>query len=167
MPNLTLSLFAFLSLGLSGAIFGFFYAFFCTVMWGLDTTAPSTAIEAMKGINAVVRNAAFAPIFFGTPVALLVTALLAVLAQQRGMAVWFGAAAAIYLFGALVVTVSGNVPLNEMLATANPNADEAGALWAQYSADWQRLNLIRTVFAGISLICVGAGLLALGRASPV
>lgn len=49
-------------------------------MWGHDTLAPQVAIEAMNGMKATVRNAAFAPAFFGTPLALLVTAALAVAA---------------------------------------------------------------------------------------
>ncbi len=39
--------FAFLSLILSGAIFGFFYAWICSTMWGLDAADPVIAIKAM------------------------------------------------------------------------------------------------------------------------
>lgn len=36
-----------LSLLLTGAIFGFFYAWVCSTMWGLDQIDPNVAIEAM------------------------------------------------------------------------------------------------------------------------
>lgn len=70
-------LFAAIALLLCGAIFGFFYAYSVSVMWGLDSADPRSAIAAMRGINRVVRNAAFAPAFFGTPLALLASATLA------------------------------------------------------------------------------------------
>ncbi|MEP5029486.1 MAG: hypothetical protein ABJR02_02340, partial [Marinomonas sp.] len=65
-----------LSLTLNAAIFGFFYAWVCSTMWGLDAADPRVAISAMQAMNASVRNAVFAPAFFGTPLALAVTAVL-------------------------------------------------------------------------------------------
>ncbi|MEH2506785.1 putative membrane protein [Bradyrhizobium sp. AZCC 1578] len=40
-----------------GAIFGFFYAWVCSTMWGLDQADPRVAIAAMQAVNASVRNA--------------------------------------------------------------------------------------------------------------
>ena len=57
---------ALLSLLLSAALFGFFYAWVCSTMWGLDMADPRVAIAAMQAMNASVRNAVFAPAFFGT-----------------------------------------------------------------------------------------------------
>lgn len=54
----------FLSLLLFGAIFGFFYAWICSTMWGLDTLDANSAIAAM---NISVRNGVFMPAFLGTP----------------------------------------------------------------------------------------------------
>ena len=68
---------ALLALLLCGAIFGFYYAWVCSTMWGLDMAAPQVAVAAMQAMNASVRNAVFAPSFFGTPVVLLLTAALA------------------------------------------------------------------------------------------
>ena len=50
-----------------GAIFGFFYAWVCSTMWGLDAADPRVAISAMQAMNASVRNAVFFPAFFLTP----------------------------------------------------------------------------------------------------
>ncbi|GAB5461946.1 hypothetical protein [Hoeflea alexandrii] len=50
-----------LSLLLTAAIFGFFYAWVCSTMWGLDAADPSVAIQAMQAMNASVRNAVFIP----------------------------------------------------------------------------------------------------------
>jgi uncharacterized membrane protein len=62
------------ALVLTGAIFGFFYAWVCSTMWGLDDADPRVAIAAMQAMNASVRNAVFFPAFFLTPVALCVAA---------------------------------------------------------------------------------------------
>jgi uncharacterized membrane protein len=45
---------------------GFFYAYACSVMVGLDRVDDRTFIVTMQWINATVRNAAFAPAFFGS-----------------------------------------------------------------------------------------------------
>lgn len=55
------------SLLLAAAIFGFFYAWVCSTMWGLDAADPAIAIQAMQAMNASVRNAVFFPAFFLTP----------------------------------------------------------------------------------------------------
>jgi len=65
-----------LTLILTGAIAGFFYAYTSSVMRGLDAIPAAHAIVAMQGINATVRNWVFAPAFFGTPVAAVVTGAL-------------------------------------------------------------------------------------------
>ena len=57
-----------------GAVFGFFYAWVCSTMWGLDQADPRIAIAAMQAMNASVRNAVFFPAFFLTPIVLAVAA---------------------------------------------------------------------------------------------
>ena len=93
-----------LSLTLSAAIFGFFYAWVCSTMWGLDAADPRVAIGAMQAMNASVRNAVFAPIFFGTPFALAAAAALLLTGRQRRSAAAFAAAAIVYFCLGLVLT---------------------------------------------------------------
>ena len=78
-----------LSLLLSGAIFGFFYAWVCPTHWGLDQIDPNTAITAMQAMNASVRNVVFAPASFATPVVLLASALLAFSCRNRHAALFY------------------------------------------------------------------------------
>lgn len=154
---------AFLGVLLSGAIFGFFYAWLCSVMWGLDTADPRVAVAAMQAMNGSVQNAVFAPAFFGTPAVL---ALAAVFAMRVGRAAGMvlGLAAAVYAGAALLVTLQVNVPMNQVLAaTPVPEDIEAArAVWQGYSPRWQEFNLIRTVASGITLglAALGLGLLA-------
>lgn len=144
---------------LNAAIFGFFYAWVCSTMWGLDAVDPMVAIQAMQAMNASVRNAVFAPAFFGTPFALwLAAALLWKIAKTRS-AVLFASAGLVYFLLGMVLTMTINVPMNEALALVdvpNPRAD-AAIIWSEYSSKWQIWNQIRTATSGAALALAIAG----------
>lgn len=156
---------------LTGGIFGFFYAWVCSTMWGLDAASPAVAIAAMQAMNASVRNAIFAPAFFGPPVVLAATAFVAARIGRHVSAWSFGGATAVYVVGAFVVTMMVNVPMNEALGAAVIPSDPAAAqaLWQGYSATWQFWNQLRTMFSGVALLLAGVGLMAVnwsGAAAP-
>ena len=154
-----------LTLILTGAIAGFFYAYTSSVMRGLDAVPAAHAIVAMQGINATVRNWMFAPAFFGTPVAALVTgALLGWLQHKRAAGLMF-LAAIIYIAGALLPTLLVNVPMNETLATVTVPTDPRAAdhLWREYSAPWTWWNTLRTLFSFASLLFVGLAIFVSAR----
>ncbi|WP_282607203.1 DUF1772 domain-containing protein [Pelagibius sp. Alg239-R121] len=161
-----LRLSAFTGLILSGAIFGFFYAWVCSTMWGLDAIDPKVAIAAMQAMNASVRNAVFAPAFFGTPVVLILTAVLAFCAKCRDVCWLFAAAGVIYFVGGMLLTMLVNVPMNEALALLEIPIDPGAAtrIWENYSPRWQIWNQVRTFASGLSLCFAGYGVMRLGRA---
>lgn len=163
LPTLALWAAGLVAVVLSAAIFGFFYAWVCSTMWGLDAAPPQVAVQAMQAMNASVRNAVFAPAFFGTPLALALAAALCFAAGRGPAGALFTAAAALYLALAFVPTLAGNVPMNEALAAAGVPATEAQAaeLWAAYSPKWQLLNQLRTAASGGVLILAALGLRAL------
>lgn len=152
--------FATASLLLSGAIFGFFYAWICSTMWGLDAMDPRGAIAAMQAMNASVRNAVFAPAFFGTPFMLFATGGVAWALGNRAAALAFLAGGAVYLFGGMILTIAVNVPMNEALAEVQipDSRDAAAEIWAAYSPRWQMFNILRTVASGLALLLTGLGL---------
>lgn len=156
---------AFASLLLSGAIFGFFYAWVCSAMWGLDAIDPRAAITAMQAINEAVRNAVFMPAFFLTPLAMLVTAALSYGSGLRLAALSFAGGGAVYLFGGLILTMQMHIPMNEALAQVPvpTDIDAAATIWEAYSPSWQFWNVMRTLASGLALLGAGAGLLLLGR----
>jgi uncharacterized membrane protein len=152
-----LFLFAAFSLLLNGAIFGFFYAWVCSTMWGLDAADPAVAIAAMQAMNRSVRNAVFFPAFFLTPVVLLVTAWLAQAQHRRVASLGFVAAAVVYFIGGLIATIAVNVPMNEALAVLSIpiTGEAAGQIWQAYSGPWQVWNILRTLASGIALMLTG------------
>ncbi len=150
-----------------GAIFGFFYAWVCSTMWGLDDADPRVAIAAMQAMNGSVRNAVFFPVFFLTPVVLGLAAALARRERRRSSAGLLLAAAVVYLAGGLVLTMVVNVPMNETLAdlAVPTDLEEARTMWRDYSGRWQLFNQLRTVASGVALGLAGAALVLLHRRS--
>lgn len=160
MPFVIMSL-VLSSLLLSAAIFGFFYAWVCSTMWGLDSTDPRIAITAMKAMNASVVNPVFAPAFFATPIVLAVTAVVLWWQGQSTSATFFMLSCGVYFFFAFVLTVTVNVPMNEALATT-PVPDDmetARRIWQDYSAPWQFWNQMRTIASGLSFLLAAIGAL--------
>jgi uncharacterized membrane protein len=150
----------------TGLMAGFFYAYACSVMVGLGRTDDPTFITSMQWINATVRNAAFAPAFFG---ALLLPVLASVVAlwQRAGGARWVVAAASCYAT-AFLITLVLNVPLNEQLALAGPVerlADPSGVRVA-FEAPWVRWNLLRTVASTAALAALAVALLRVKGDQP-
>ena len=155
---------AMLSLLFSGAIFGFFFAWVCSTMWGLDAADPNVAIAAMQAMNESVRNPVFAPAFFGTPAVLAAAALVAWKCGEGRAALLFSIAAAVYVAGGMGPTIAVSVPMNEALALVETPLENARArrVWRDYSAPWQAWNAARAAFSGIALLLAGLGTLRLG-----
>lgn len=149
------------SLLLSAAIFGFFYAWVCSTMWGLDATKPEIAIQAMQAMNASVRNATFAPAFFGTPFVAMFTAWLLWRVKNRKAAALFALSGLVYFCFGLVLTMLVNVPMNQALALIDLEANmvEAPQIWAAYSPKWQFWNQTRTLASGVAFLLAGMGAL--------
>jgi uncharacterized membrane protein len=47
----------------------------------------------------------------------------------------------------MLVTILGNVPLNNALAIVDPNSTEGATLWIRYLTDWTFWNHVRTLAA--------------------
>lgn len=154
---------ALLSSLLFAAIFGFFYAWSVSTLWGLDTIDPNTAIDAMNAMNISVRNAAFMPAFFLTPLVGLGVGVLLMMGNQRTTGRLFIAASVVYFLGAFLPTAMINVPMNEALKLVETplSADEAHAIWTTYSADWKFWNATRMYVSAFAFLLTAIGLVKL------
>jgi uncharacterized membrane protein len=141
-----------------GLMAGFFYAYACSVMVGLDRVDDRTFIITMQWINATVRNAAFAPAFFGALLLTIAAAAVAVLARRPSWG-WILAAAALYA-AAFLITMTLNVPLNEQLAAAGDpdRISDLAAVRAAFEGPWVRWNILRTALTTGSLIALAIAL---------
>lgn len=156
----------------AGALFGFYYTMNVSIMPGLDRTKDFVAIAANQDIGRATKESGFILPLLGTPVcALVAMGLHWKIPTVRnwlavGMAGWVGM---------LAVTLTLNVPLNEILdgLDIEPNQTDLKKKWLAYSVDWQRYNWLRVITSGISLVgmamamrappCVAAGVRAASK----
>jgi uncharacterized membrane protein len=142
----------------SGLVAGIFFAFSTFVMGALGRLPAEQGIAAMQSINVVVLNPLFLGVFLGTAALCLLIAVIAFFARQEPAAIYLFAGCALYLIGALLVTMAGNVPLNDALAGLDPASAVAADQWRDYLRTWTMWNHVRTVGA---LLAAAAFTLAL------
>lgn len=144
-----------LGCGLSG---GVFFAFSAFVVPALGSLPPARAVAAMQAINDKAVTALFMTLLFGTALACLGVAGWALAHLDASWAPWALAGAAVFLAGAIGVTVAGNVPLNDTLAAVDPAGGHAARAWADFHGGWNACNHIRTLAsaAGSALLMAGA-----------
>lgn len=130
-----------------GLMAGVFFAFSNFVMQALRELPHPYGVRAMQAINRHVLNSGFMLVFMGT--ALLCLILLGVAWWQTiAGAAYVVGGALLYLLGVFGITAAGNVPLNERLAK-----NEAEAFWREYLQRWMMWNHLRTLAAGMAMLC--------------
>ncbi len=129
----------------SGLMAGVFFAFSTFVMRALARLTPAQGVEAMQAINRTVINPWFLGVFFGTAVISLLLASAPAWAGRVPGAGFLVAGGVAYLLGTFLVTLAGNVPLNNALEGLAPSSAEAATLWAAYLVKWTAWNHVRTV----------------------
>ncbi|NBD95109.1 MAG: DUF1772 domain-containing protein [Gammaproteobacteria bacterium] len=128
----------------SAIVGGIFFAFSNFVMGALARIPPPEGIRAMQSINVVVLNGGFLSVFAGTALLFLVLGTLGVLQWNSGHGPYLLGASVAYLVGTWLLTIAGNVPLNDHLARQAPETEAAEQAWQQYLERWTRLNSRRT-----------------------
>jgi uncharacterized membrane protein len=141
---------------------GVFFAFSSFVMPALDRLAPAQSIRAMNAINRLAVTPVFMSALFGTTLACLVLGVWALTSWGERPATLALAGCALFLVGAIVVTIAANVPLNDALMKVDPEAADAATRWSSYLSDWTRWNHVR---AGTAIAASGLLIAAL-RLSP-
>jgi uncharacterized membrane protein len=139
---------------LTGLSAGLFYAWSVSVIPGTQKISDTTYLETMQSINRAILNPAFFLIFFGSIVSLTTSSIYEF---QSGKTVfWLLLASSLtYLIGTIGVTGLGNVPLNNQLdamTLAESSTDQIAEFRKFYESNWNRLHMIRTVFAVLSFI---------------
>lgn len=140
-----------------GLVAGTFFAFSSFIMPALNRLAPAQSIGAMQSINKLAVTPLFMLAVFGTAILSVVAAIWAVRSWSDPGAKWVLAGCVLYLAGAIIVTVAGNVPLNNALAVVDPHALTAPDQWARFTRDWTAWNHVRAVasLGATALLAVG------------
>lgn len=127
-----------------GLMAGFFFAFSAAVMTALARLPPDEGISAMKSINVAVINPVFFTVFFGTALLCVLVAAIALLVLPDPGAYYLLAGSLLYIAGAVLVTVVFNVPLNNMLASLDPDSLASADRWREFLRRWTAWNHVRT-----------------------
>jgi uncharacterized membrane protein len=127
----------------SAVIGGVFSAFSEFVMAGLLRAAPAGGIEVMQHINRRVLRTQFVAGIFSIAVFSLLFAIYAVLVFEGAALVTLLLAPLVYLPTVLLMTVFGNVPMNDRLDALDHTAADSEAYWRHYGHVWTRRNHLR------------------------
>ena len=146
----------------SALVGGIFFGFSSFIMKALAGVPSAEGIGAMQSINVVVINPSFMGTFFGTALLSLVAGGLALSDWGSPSASFFLGGALFYLVGTILVTVLGNVPLNDQLAAVSATDPAARDVWQHYLGRWTMWNHIRTAAAMIAALLYSLGLMQNG-----
>lgn len=140
-----------------GLVAGVFFAFSSFVMQALRTLSPVQGVAAMQSINRRAINPSFMAVLFGTALACVGIALRAALSSHSAAATCLVTGSAVYLVGAILVTIVRNVPLNDVLAGLDRSSLEAAGYWPKYVRAWLAWNHVRAAAAlsAAALLTVG------------
>src|SRR5918994_4004413 len=130
-----------------GLVAGVFFAFSSFVMASLKRLPSAQGIAAMQSINIVAVTPAFMTALFGTAAACLGLAGWALISMGGAPLALVLIGCALYLVGAIGVTIACNVPLNNRLPTLPPQGAESAGYWAKYVTTWTAWNHVRTIAA--------------------
>jgi len=111
-------------------------------------------LASFQEMNRAILNPTFFIVFFG-PLFLGLINLYVLRNSSNSIIVLLILAIGIYLFGVLIVTIFGNVPLNEILdktELTTSSIEELKVLREKFEAKWNRLHLIRTVSSSLSFL---------------
>jgi uncharacterized membrane protein len=128
-----------------GLIAGLYFAFSAFIMTALSRVDQASGVAAMNSINAVILRSLFMPIFFGTTLAALILAIVAVFRWSAPGSSATLVGGIVYVVGMFVVTMLFNVPLNNALQTVGAGGAGTAATWARYLRVWTMWNHVRTV----------------------
>lgn len=142
----------FLAIMLTGLAAGLCFTWTNAITPGIGQLENLGYLRSFQQMNRTILNPLFFIVFFGPFLMALFAAILnkATAPQTFWMILIAGG---VYLVGVAMVTIFGNVPLNEILDKTDlmaSNEQELKELRKQFEGPWNRLHLIRTITSAIS-----------------
>lgn len=139
----------------SGLIAGLFYAWSISVTPGIGRINDESYLRAFQSMNRAIINPLFLIAFMGLVVLLIFLSYL-YYSNPLTTQFWFILfAAALYIGGVMLITIAGNIPLNnslEALTIETMSTEQMVAFRAAFENKWNRLNTIRTVSSSASFL---------------
>jgi len=140
----------------AGLVTGLLFAFSNFVMRALAVLPSDKGMFAMQRINEMIINPIFLLLFLGAPILCSIIVVYSGLKINESGFLFLLIGALAYLIGPFGITMLFNVPLNNLLASADvSSADE---IWPMYQKRWQFWNHIRTYIGVASIVFLSIGL---------
>ncbi len=139
---------ALLAIVSTGILAGIFFTWTNAVTPGIGKLDALSYLSALKSMNKSILNPMFLFVFFLPLITIPLTAFFTY--DSAGAFEWsiICLSALLYATGCVGVTISGNVPLNELLENSdlvNNSAQQLAQLRASIEGKWNLFNLIRTI----------------------
>lgn len=141
-----------------GLTSGLYWGFSVAVMPGLRDVDDRAFVSGMQAINRRIQNPWFIPVFMGSLLLPIATAI-ALLSGDHDDAKRWGVAAAVAAAVPFAITVGGNIPLNDTLDAAG--SDDPAAARRAFERPWTRRNAWRAVTSTAALAALVGTTLAL------
>ncbi|MFF8604554.1 DUF1772 domain-containing protein [Streptomyces sp. NPDC015346] len=142
-----------LAVGSTGLYAGFMLIFLTGIMPALARLDDAAFVDAMRRINEYVPRALFLVVFLGV-VAFPLAAYFVPVEGRGDTQKWLVLAGLVCAVLNHLVTVGGNIPLNNALAASEATGEPPAAVRAAFENRWNGFHLVRTV-----LITAAFGLL--------
>ena len=135
-----------LFLGLwSAVVGGVFSAFSEFIMSALRQAEAESGINAMQEINKTVIKTQFVAGIILISVFSAVFGIYAAMQFSGSARIALILAPIVYISSVFLMTIAGNVPMNDKLERFDRRSAEAIAYWPTYVRVWTRLNHVRTI----------------------
>ena len=153
-----------LAILLTGLMAGIFFTWSNAVKPGIGKLSDIEYLRALQSMNRVILNNAFRIIFLGAIIAVALVPVFYFNLYPKNIFWLFVFTLVIYWIGVFGVTVSGNIPLNEILDKTNLESitlEEIKTLRKSIELKWNNYNLIRCISSGITFILLIVSFLTL------
>ena len=155
-----------LAILLTGLMAGIFFTWSNAVKPGIGKLSDIEYLTALQSMNRVILNNAFKIIFLGAIIAVALVPIFYFNLYPKNIFWLFVFTLVIYWIGVFGVTVSGNIPLNEILDKTNLESitsEEIKILRKSIEVKWNNFNLIRCISSGITFILLIVSFLILDK----
>ena len=151
---------------LTGLMAGIFFTWSNAVKPGIGKLGDIEYLRALQSMNRVILNNAFRIIFLGAIIAVALVPVFYFNLYPKNIFWLFVFTLVIYWIGVFGVTVSGNIPLNEILDKTNLESitsEEIKTLRKSIEVKWNNFNLIRCISSAITFLILIVSFLILDK----
>jgi len=138
---------------LTGLVAGLLYGYECSVVKGLGALQDLAYLQAFKSINTSIQNPLFFASFMGSLLVLPVVTWAVYRQHDWPTFYLLLTAMLLYVIGVFGITMFGNVPLNNLLATfdiGTATKTDVATMRQSFEKSWNTYHTIRTIAAVLS-----------------